>query len=101
MSRSLGHVVLAGARILLEKPDNWIQRTEHEGHRFCFDGAIIHAARTSTCSRKGQRAAAHAARLLVYRTMGWRRRKDIWNWNDKDGRTHSEVVATMDRALAA
>jgi len=101
MSRSLGHVVLAGARDLLRTPDDWAQGAFRQGRRRCVDEAIVESARRITKSRKDRRAVAHSARRLIFAQMGFRHARDIHRWNDDNKRTFAEVVGLLDRCLAA
>jgi len=100
-------VVLRKARALLEKPEHWTQgmmargksgRRIFYGSRsavcWCADGAIWRAANGSLISRKGW--VANAAEQYLSAATGRR----VSAFNDAPERTHAEVLAAFDRAIA-
>ena len=100
MSQSLGHIVLNGARALLRSPDDWVQDAFRQGNRRCIDQAIMDSARQIATSRTGRRAAARAARHLIYAHTDFRNARDIHRWNDDTRRTHADVIGLLDRCAA-
>lgn len=87
--------VLIAARALIEKPENWAQginaRLSSPPH--CAGAALIKA---KTGERLEDDALAAAFQALRPAISG-----DIVQWNDTPGRTHSEVLAAFDKAIAA
>lgn len=79
---------LVKARALIEKPESWAQGTGNRA-RMCMVQALNHA-----CRNKGYAVAYD----LLHEATGDR---FVSYWNDAPGRTHSEVLAAFDRAIAS
>lgn len=80
---------LIAARKKLDKPENWIQKAYHIGHRACLVGALNFHCINS------EHADATNARDFLKNMLGEIPEK----WNDAVGRTHTEVLAALDRAI--
>ena len=79
---------LVAARKKLDKPENWIQKAYHIGHqRMCLAGAIGWSSDSVDYNTK--------AREFLAEMLGEIPEK----WNDAVGRTHTEVLAALDRAI--
>ena len=82
--------VLIAARKLIEKPENWIGAEPKDY------GCAPYCSATAIWKIGINRAAQNAYRLLC-ETMGVANAKDF---NDAPGRTHTEVLAAFDKAIA-
>lgn len=93
--------ILIAARAKIESPENWTRgggRARTEGPH-CSQTAIYPA--TAETYRD-----ALPAMTLLASAMGIDSDQScilglIWNWNDRNERTHAEVLAAFDRAIAA
>ena len=92
--------VLVKARGLLAKPESWIQGglsetaagdpvpiEDERAVCFCLDGALMVASGVMMVTD-------------AYRAMGFSSVAELWVWNDEEGRTHAEVLARLDEAIA-
>mgnify|MGYP003404033147 CR=1 FL=1 len=92
--------VLVKARGLLAKPESWIQGglsetaagdpvpiEDERAVCFCLDGALMVASGTVMVPD-------------AYLALGFPNVADVWDWNDDDERTHAEVLARLDEAIA-
>lgn len=81
--------ILTAARKQIELPENWCQQYFFRDNARCSDGALVMA------SLMGDpKSVEQADRLLASEMDG-----DIRTFNDT--RTHAEVLAAFDRAIAA
>jgi len=100
--------ILRSARARIEKPGSWTQGTERRdelgnavflrGVKFqscCAVGAIRFAAGEDAYARFGE-ASASAAMIFRYANGI----ESIPTWNDFPWRTHADVLAAFDRAIA-
>lgn len=91
--------VLIAARSLIAKPENWIKGhgilTTMDGFCYCATYAVIRGGRMTFA---GDITVMHAHERLR-RAIGLRKR-EVFQWNDQPSRTHSEVVAAFDKAIA-
>lgn len=96
--------ILIEARKLIEKPERWIQ---HDYARDADGGEVTPDDSDATCfcmlgalarSAHAMEHEAHRlpAALVLSTTVGGR----VHHWNDDPDRTHAEVLAAFDRAIA-
>lgn len=85
--------VLRRARALIDAPEKWIQRAAKIGGRMCMFGALSVAlgSKDSTVP-----AGDKSLRLLSLGVGGC----SVSRFNDAPERTHTEVLAAFDRAIA-
>lgn len=84
--------VLRGARTLIESPERWAHRpSEMMSGRMCCLIAICRAA-------GGELTDAELQAETLFR--GAIRKPQIGRWNDWPRRTHTQVLAAFDRAIA-
>jgi hypothetical protein len=88
--------VLRRAKALIDSPEKWLQCTYRNsaGDKFCVAGAI-HAA--SLCELEMRAFNSDRARMFFRRAIN---KGFIENWNDRKGRTHAQVMKTLDKAIA-
>jgi hypothetical protein len=83
--------VLIAARKLIEKPENWTQRKFRHGDAYCMSGALLaidgHSIMSSAVYAALKQAVPSSFHCLA-------------EWNDAPERTHAEVLAAFDRAIA-
>jgi hypothetical protein len=82
---------LIAARKLIENPENWCQKHFQYGGAFCVFGALSQAT-------MGAMAKAHGPALDYLNVQCG---NCIPRWNDAPRRTHAEVLAMYDAAIAA
>ena len=113
---------IAAVRALLEREDKWaqggygytsssIEPVDPEGsdaHQWCLVGAIYRVARAKARyqfdTEPVDRACAAVAQVLGVQPVASDPRRQIRElvaWNDEDGRTHGQVLALLDQAIAA
>lgn len=85
--------VLIGARKLIEREQDWGAKCKKGG---------VHCMQTAIEKVAGRRCDGPACEVIS-RVIGipYARAHDIWEWNDAPGRTHAEVLAAFDKAIAA
>lgn len=104
MSAPTTHDVLVKARALIDKPEAWTKgalarastgrRAREDGPGavcWCVSGAII-------CANGGQ---YHRGAFRAFEASLGPNRPVIPHWNDAPERTHAEVLAAFDRAIAS
>ena len=86
--------VLREARSLVDTPEKWCQGAERVGNALCSVGAI------SVASGMGEVRLDFFPRALeTFRAVvGWNQSAS-W-WNDAPERTHADVLAAFDKAIA-
>jgi hypothetical protein len=95
--------VLVRARELIGDEQRWCRRTYARGwrglpvpvqssaaHRFCAVGALMRAGRELDLPMEDARNA-----------LEWQTVRPVQDWNDDPARTHCEVIAAFDAAVAA
>lgn len=88
--------VLREARELIDTPEKWIQGLFHGLGRYCVLGAVYEGAR-----RAGAERLTHpAVDALGYAIFGRPVDYSISAWNDALERTHADVLAAIDTAIA-
>lgn len=88
----VGIDVLVAARQLIENPENWCQHELHMGRNVhCACGAIEEATRRLT---------HNVPSLFDCFISGFRGWQELSNFNDAPHRTHAEVLAAFDKAIA-
>ena len=100
--------ILVRARELLSDPKSWTQDVMARSVRgtpvvthskrarsFCVEGAIERAGLKTT------RKVRERARRIVYEKIASSTFVNITLWNDAPQRTHAEVLALLDKAIAA
>jgi hypothetical protein len=92
--------VLVRARGLIETPEKWGQAPDVDGERRCLVTALLTVAGGGEPDtyRKARRCLAEATSVTD-------KEHDLWGywigrWNDAPERTHAEVLAALDRAIA-
>lgn len=89
--------VLRAARALIDTPDKWCQGQFHKDGAYCASGAIGVAAGVDIevgcwfC---------HPAWQALADTVNAAQSGGIGSWNDRPERTHADVLAAFDRAIA-
>lgn len=91
MSRAVAEV-LRRAKERIGTPERWCQKDFRCGDKVC----PVEAIRESGGSWEERFALARVVGRTGYLTTD-----EIARWNDVDGRTHAEVMAAFDRAIAA
>lgn len=89
-SEPLAVTVLRAARAMVATPEQWCQGEGHRGIAFCMGRAL----RESQLHVAG--GECHALDLLLKDPC----LDDVVVWNDTPGRTHAEVLAVFDAAIA-
>ena len=89
---------LTVARALIDKPEKWCQGGFHKGDSFCAAGALREPWMTKPV-REEYYGESRAAELLA-KAVGIYDFNLISRWNDAPERTHAEVLAAYDRAIA-
>lgn len=99
MSRPLACAVLTRARVLLENPEDWAHRSVRTPDRYTPTAAIVRAAHQlmKDSPLAGRIAARPAMSFFVQEIEGGA----VSAWNDAPERTHADVLAAFDRAIAA
>jgi len=87
--------ILIAARKLIEDEVMWCQHEFVKGKRHCTLGAIMEI----PADRRSQNKAVGMLLWAIRRKKGAGSQAIVF-WNDADWRTHSEVVAAFDRAIA-
>ena len=103
--------ILVQARHLLQKPQSWSQGAfaYNEGdHRvsftdpnacsFCLEGAIRRAALRGCASEAQLERALMLVRTTIHVPGNY---SSIQGWNDRETTKHSDVLAVLDKAIAA
>lgn len=91
--------ILIEARKLLEHPDNWAAGDDvsfSDARQMCVGLAMQKAYRDSNCREPDIINAA-----MLFERANDIAGRSIVDWNDAPGRTHAEVLAAFDRAIAA
>ena len=96
--------VLRDAKRLIDEPGKWCKSFRSSGDAMCAHGAIQCAisgnADNSSCERE------RAAALYIIRTLPraavekYHIKTGVANWNNAPERTHADVMAAFDRAIA-
>jgi hypothetical protein len=90
---------LIAAKALIDTPEKWCKGSYHNSGAHDAH-CVIGAARAIAPYYAGNRQ-----QLLLEAIAGSlpprRRAKYLWQWNDAPSRSHSEVMALFDRAIAA
>lgn len=88
---STTHEILIAARALIDTPKKWVKSAYHREknglHSYCAAGALI------SVEAPGRTAYDCLAEAIGYRCVS--------DWNDAPERTHAEVLAAFDKAIAA
>lgn len=84
--------LLRKARALIDASEKWCQGWGDGGRR-CVLHALADVSPDGVYDRK--------ASSLLSKCAGWNSPLSLGYWNDRPGRTHAEVLALMDRAIAA
>lgn len=87
---------LRKSRALLAKPENWCRGT---GMMMTANGTIAHCA-ANALAQVGGETVYDANHLFSRAIPNGKRYAGIPEWNDEFGRTHAEVLAAFDAAIA-
>ena len=92
--------ILVAARKLIEKPENWKKKALHspDDCAHCAVGAIEFV--LGKRSGLGHWPSLEQTKPFVAH-FGFPQWKGLSDWNDSDERTHAEVLAAFDAAIAA
>ena len=103
--------ILGSARAFLSKPQSWSQdafaydqtdtRVSYDAKSacsWCLEGAIRRAARRGSASETNLERAIALVRDIIHVPGHY---PTIQGWNDRASTTHREVLAVLDRAIAA
>lgn len=86
---------LRAARAVIDTPDKWGQRVSPRHFTgTCAINAVTFAERG--CAERP----IHAAWDALIRALGTRTVEGVFDWNDAPERTHADVMALYDRAIA-
>jgi hypothetical protein len=88
--------VLFAARTLIDTPEKWIKGWFHGGGRYCVLGAVYEGARKVGA----ERLTYPAIDALGHAIFGHPVDCSISAWNDALERTHADVLAAIDTAIA-
>lgn len=88
--------ILIKARALIESEDNWYGGLK----KFTGGGYCAHTALVAVPEVSQEQLGAAITVLLSAIGADCRTCTAIWNWNDNKIRTHAEVMAAYDRAIA-
>lgn len=84
---------------LIKTPDLWVQHTLQEGQKFCMEGALVKIIKTVSSNNYEQRMAFCICIDLLCDLLTWPY-PELYKWNDRPERTHAEVMAAFDLAIA-
>jgi hypothetical protein len=90
--------ILIEARKLIEKPEDW------NGGGFCKGKHCAQTAISSVASRSRSALELEKSAISTFATAADIKfetsASPIWVWNDASSRTHADVLAAFDRAIA-
>jgi hypothetical protein len=98
--------VLRKTRELIGTPERWIKQayTKRVDRRacYCLDGALGYAMGKDPFCQPTEGCYVENAEVYakVLKALGFETDIDVHTWNDKPRRTHAQVLARLDKAIA-